>query len=197
MTAGSAGRIYLIPGEGRGRADMNFGTDRLEKGGALNGDADPKTANGGSLDDVMPLMLDSNQGPQGVESFFFNLPVRPGDVIMVPSNGQFIIEGWVEKPGTYPVQPGLTLRGALATAGGLSFPAKTGSVRIHRLAPTGETERHVINYSTVLAQRAPDVFIHEGDVIEVPTSLAKFVPYSVYKLTSELVRFGAGIRLVP
>ena len=196
MKAGSAGRIYLIPGEGREHAEMNSIVDGFEHGESLASAAHLAATDGDGLGDL-PLMLDSNQAPQGVESFFFRLPVRPGDVIMVPSSGQFIIEGWVEKPGTYPLQPGLTLRGALATAGGLSFPARTDSVRIHRLAPGGETERHVVSYSDIVAQRSPDVFIHEGDVIEVKTSLAKFAPYSVYKLASELVRFGAGIRLVP
>ena len=196
MTAGSAGRIYLIPGEGRAHAEMNSIVDEFEHGEALASAAHLPAADGDALGEL-PFMLDSNQAPQGEESLFFSLPVRAGDVIMVPSRGQFIIEGWVEKPGTYPLQPGLTLRGALATAGGLSFPAKTDNVRIHRLAPGGETEQHVVSYSDIVAERSPDVFIQEGDVIEVKASLAKFAPYSVYKLTSELIRFGAGIRLVP
>jgi len=192
MTQNSAGRIYLIPGEGRAHLDINALADQL------NGDdADPTPTQLAGLNAATPLMLDTKQVPQGVESLFFNLPVRAGDVIMVPSSGHFIIDGWVEKPGTYPLRPGLTLRGALATAGGLSFPAKTDTVLIHRLGSNGKTEQQVVNYSDITARRSPDVFIHEGDVIEVATSSTKVVPYTMWKLGSELVRFGAGIRFVP
>ena len=197
VTAGHSGRIYLIPGEGRARIDMNALADQLNRDKALAQDAHLTPAQLASLNDAMPLMLDINQVPKGVESLFFSLPVRAGDVIMVPSSGQFIIDGWVEKPGTYPLRPGLTLRGALATAGGLAFPAKTDSVKIHRLGANGETELQVVSYNDITARRSPDVFIHEGDVIEVATSSTKVVPYTVWKMASELVRFGAGIRFVP
>jgi protein involved in polysaccharide export with SLBB domain len=176
---------------------MNSIVNELGQGGTAAGDAHFPVTAGEEVSGVMPLMLDSNQVPQGVESFFFSLPVRAGDVIMVPNSGHFIIDGWVEKPGTYPLRPGLTLRGALATAGGLSFPANTTSVKIHRLAAGGEAERLAVSYRAIEKQREPDVFIHEGDVIQVGTSATKFVPYTVYKLASELIRFGAGIRLVP
>jgi len=197
MTSTAAGRIYLIPGEGRARADMNSVVDALQPGQGPAGHADLTAMAGQDFSDAMPLMLDSKEVPQGVETFFYSLPVRAGDVIMVQSSGDFIIEGWVAKPGTYPLRSGLTLRGALATAGGLAFPAKTSRVRIYRLAPGGETHRQEVNYSDIVAQRAPDVFVHEGDVIEVASSSVKLVPYGVYKMVTELVRFGAGIRMVP
>src|SRR2546430_15962107 len=49
--------------------------------------------------------------------------VRPGDVITVSPAGSVLVDGWVQKPGSYPVTRGLTLSGALAAAGGGLFPA--------------------------------------------------------------------------
>jgi hypothetical protein len=89
------------------------------------------------------------------------------------------------------------LRGALAIAGGLSFPAETGAIRIYRGQATGKPETHVINYNDIDAQRAPDFPIQEGDVIEVATSTAKIVPYGIYKTVTELIHVGARVPLIP
>jgi polysaccharide export outer membrane protein len=190
MTADAGSRIYLIPAE-----------SRAEPRGAMLATAatsnDPGLMEGVGLRDAAPLFVDTKEAsPQG-QRLFFSLPVRGGDVILVPRTGHFIAEGWVEKPGTYPLQSGLTLRGALAIAGGLSFPADTGSIRIFRAQASGSPELHEVNYGEVMAQRAPDMVIQEGDVIEVATSTAKMVPYGVYKTVTEILHLGARIPLIP
>src|SRR2546430_6932308 len=53
-----------------------------------------------------------------------NARVRPGDVITVSPAGSVLVDGWVQKPGSYPVTRGLTLSGAIAAAGGDPFPAR-------------------------------------------------------------------------
>lgn len=154
-------------------------------------------ADAGALAAVAPIMIDTNQVPQGVESLFFSLPVRAGDVIMVPTSGHFIVQGWVGKPGSYPLRGGVTLRGALAMSGGLSFPAKTSAVRIHRLSQNGGTDTVEVDFGDIAAGKADDVFIHEGDVIEVTSSTAKMVPYSFYRVITDVVRVGARLPLIP
>src|SRR6185436_1289234 len=52
-----------------------------------------------------------------------NPRVRPGDVVSVSPAGSVQVDGWVDKPGSYPVTRGLTLSGAIAAAGGHLFPA--------------------------------------------------------------------------
>jgi protein involved in polysaccharide export with SLBB domain len=101
----------------------------------------------------------------------------------------------MEKPGSYPLRTPLTLRGAIATSGGLSFPADTYRIRIHRLNATGEPLD--VDYEAILAGAAPDIFIQDGDVIEVPASPAKLMPYAFYRAVIDVVRFGAGIRVAP
>src|ERR1051325_10057419 len=50
-------------------------------------------------------------------------PVRPGDAVSGAPAGNVQVDGWVGKPGSYPVTRGLTLSGAVAAAGGPLFAA--------------------------------------------------------------------------
>lgn len=190
MTADAGSKIYLIPAESR----VDPQTAQLAMAATSN---DPSVMEGVGLRDAAPLMVDTKEAsPQG-QRLFFSLPVRGGDVIVVPRTGHFIAEGWVEKPGTYPLQTGLTLRGALAIAGGLSFPADTNAIRIFRAQASGSPETHDVNYDDITTQRTPDIVIQEGDVIEVASSTAKLVPYGVYKTVTEVLHLGARVPLIP
>lgn len=202
MTDAAGGRIYLMPAEERRDLDIDLMAKLTAEDSAATTEALQRSngriaTNEKPFTDGAPIMLDTRQVPQGVESVFFNLPVRAGDVIIVAGAGRFIVEGWVDKPGTYPLHPGLTLRGALATSGGLSFPAKKGCIRIYRLSPAGGTEVHEVNYSEIVQQVADDVFIREGDVIEVASSTAKLVPYGFYRVITDIIRVGAKLPLIP
>jgi polysaccharide export outer membrane protein len=216
MTDTAGGRIYLIPAEARASLEGALAHDIAAKPAEMPAEmpadaaaampqqpaatvavASPAATDVNALAAVAPIMIDTNQMPQGVESLFFSLPVRAGDVIMVPTSGHFIVQGWVEKPGSYPLRAGVTLRGALAMSGGLSFPAKTDALRIHRLSPNGGTDTVEVDFSAIAGGKADDVFIHEGDVIEVGTSTAKMVPYSVYRVVTDVVRVGARLPLIP
>jgi len=198
MSPLAGGRIYLIPSVRlpAGEADPKPAVaDASPEAGvrlaaATEGQAEPDASEA-------PIMLDVNDLGGAAAQAFYALPVRGGDVIMVPGGGEFIVSGWVEKPGNYPIKASLTLRGAIATGGGLSFPADTKRVRIHRLTPAGKTETRELDLDAVLAERQPDVLIHDGDVIEVGYSAPKIVPWAVYKATVDLVRVGAGIRVAP
>jgi protein involved in polysaccharide export with SLBB domain len=124
---------------------------------------------------------------------FFSLPVHGGDVLVIPPKGHFIVQGWVKNPGPYPLNSSLTLRGALASAGGLTFPANPRHVHIHRPAAGGTIEMLDINYAAVADRKAPEVFIRDSDVIEVPPSVVKVVPYTIGKTILDIVRVGARV----
>jgi hypothetical protein len=85
-----------------------------------------------------PIVIDLQTLAKGGSQMYLTLPVRPGDVIMVPGAGEVLIEGWVEKPGSYKVTPGLTVLGAVAAAGGSMFAADTGSVTVIRTDKDGK-----------------------------------------------------------
>jgi protein involved in polysaccharide export with SLBB domain len=59
---------------------------------------------------------------------YLNLPVRPGDVIVVPGGGQVMVVGWVQNPGHFDVGSGLTVLGEIGEAGGPRDEAETKQV---------------------------------------------------------------------
>jgi polysaccharide export outer membrane protein len=189
-TATASSRVYLIPAETRGAAG-------LPSSGEIAAASAPCGTDG--ADDCAPklegdpIVLDANETPQGAQATFLSLPVRGGDVIVVPGNGHFVVEGWVEKPGAFPLQSGLTLRGGIATAGGLSFPAEPTDVRIFRRAPNGTAETLRADLNAIADRRATDVFLHEGDVIQVVASPAKLASWSAYRLVTDVIKVGARI----
>jgi polysaccharide export outer membrane protein len=196
MSPLAGGRIYLIPTERRPPSEASA------EPAVADATTDPTVqlalaADGAAEPGEAPIMLDVKELGGAAAQAFYALPVRGGDVIMVPGAGEFIVEGWVTKPGNYPIKSSLTLRGAIATGGGLTFPADTNRVRIHRLTPLGKTETRELDLAAVLAEREPDVLVHDGDVIEVGWSAPKIVPWAVYKMAVDLVHVGAGIRVVP
>jgi hypothetical protein len=50
-----------------------------------------------------------------------------------------------------------------------------------------------VDYAAVAARKAPEVFIRDSDVIEVPASVVKVVPYSIGKTILDVVRVGARV----
>ena len=58
--------------------------------------------------------------------------LRSGDLVYVPPAPVFYIYGEVQKPGTYRLEPGLTLTQALATGGGLTPKGTRRGMTLHR-----------------------------------------------------------------
>jgi protein involved in polysaccharide export with SLBB domain len=116
-----------------------------------------------------------------------NVPVRPGDVIMIPARGQVLVQGWVPNAGAYQITPGMTALGAVTAAGGQLY---SSSVVVLRAGPDGKKVQLPVNLSDVEKGRAADVEVISGDVVIVERSLAGALPYSLYFLLS---KFGTGL----
>lgn len=80
--------------------------------------------------------------------------VLPGDKLFVPAAQTFYVSGQVNRPGTYPVDDGLTLRKALAVAGGVT---QLGSAKKAKVIRNG---KEIPNFGI-------DDRIEIGDVIEI------------------------------
>jgi polysaccharide export outer membrane protein len=116
--------------------------------------------------------------------------VRPGDLIMVPARGQVLVKGWVDKPGAYPITPGMTALGAVAAAGGEMF---SSSAMVLRASGGGGAKIQLpVNLSDVASGQASDVQVQSGDIVIVERSVVGAVPYLVYFLAQH---FGAGMSL--
>jgi polysaccharide export outer membrane protein len=185
MTLEAAGRIYLIPAESRTPENAQAVALAMRGNGASGSEQ--------ALRDAAPITVNMDEVGQDAQAMLFSMPVHGGDVLIVPAKGRFIVQGYVNNPGPYPLTSSLTLRGALASAGGLSFPANATHVRIHRPAPGGTIEMLDVDYAAVAARKAPEVFIRDSDVIEVPASVVKVIPYSIGKTILDVVRVGARV----
>lgn len=118
-----------------------------------------------------------------------SIPVRPGDLIMVPARGQVLVQGWVGTPGAYQITPGMTALGAVTAAGGELY---SSDAVVLRAAPSGQKIQIPINLSKVEKGQAQDVQVQSGDVVIVQRSVIGAVPYTLYFLVS---RFATGMML--
>lgn len=80
--------------------------------------------------------------------------VAPGDKIFVPTAQTFYVLGQVGRPGNYPVEDAMTLRKALAVAGGITQLGSKKKIKVTRAG-------------TELKNYDLDAPIQIGDVIEV------------------------------
>lgn len=73
----------------------------------------------------------------------------------------FYILGEVNRPGAYPYSPGMTVMGAVATAGGFTYRANSRRVYIQRPGETGE-QAYPLTSSTL---------IQPGETVRIPERL--------------------------
>ncbi len=145
------------------------------------------------LKNVDPIVINLDSIHRANDERFLQMPARAGDIIMVPGGGEVLVQGWVEKPGSYKITPGLTVLGAVAAAGGAMFPADTGSVEVIRTDKDGRKSSFVADLDSIKSGAQPDLSIREGDVIDVVSSSPKLVAYGIYRFFSSIMSVGASI----
>jgi protein involved in polysaccharide export with SLBB domain len=111
----------------------------------------------------------------------------PGDVIIVPAAGEVTVQGWVDKGGSFKIDPGMTAMGAIAAAGGAMF---SGHATLLREQDDGRKIQIPLDLSKIKSGEEPDVQVQSGDVVVVERSAVGAVPYSLYFLISHI---GMGI----
>ena len=125
---------YSIEREGIKLSDM------LARAGAELG------AGGGSV-----RVLNDSFGVTSVEEFRTidivsgekDRAAMPNDTIYVKAAPVFYISGEVQKAGSYPLEPGLTVERAIAIAGGLAPRGSRNKVKITRKQEDGGTEQRI------------------------------------------------------
>ena len=140
-----------------------------------------------------PIIIDLDKMNRRSQRFALAVPVRPGDTIMALGGGQIFVQGWVETPGAQKMTRGLTLLGAIAAAGGPSFPAKKSKVQI--LRDDGGTQRLVreVDLTAIEEGRSEDIALREGDLVMVESEGVKLVGWGVYRFFSEVMRVGVSV----
>ena len=152
---------------------------------------------------VMPAASDSGGRPEQVEIDLSNLyegrpvpllmlPVRDGDRIYVRPGGQIFVEGWVDRPSPYDLQPTMTLTQAVTKAGGLHFAASSGSVTLSREDRGGVRRDYHVDYPALEMGQEKDIVLQPGDRVYVGGNPAKVGVWSVYNVFATIVRFSIG-----
>ena len=105
-----------------------------------------------------------------------NIPVAPGDTIIVRRADIVYIVGDVARPSGFLMDNGgkLSVLQAIALAGGTNPTAKLNGARIIRKSPTGVTEVPV-QLKKLLEAKAGDVPLQGDDILFVPASARKVI----------------------
>ena len=69
-----------------------------------------------------------------------NVVLQDGDTIFVPKADTFFVSGYVRTPGSYVLQPNMTVLQALALAGGITERGSSRRIRILRIVDGEEEE---------------------------------------------------------
>jgi polysaccharide export outer membrane protein len=175
-------RIYFTPATEAGQTTGGQAAAKLAIGGPP-GSFGPKTK--AVSIDFAPLY-------RGHEVPELRIPVRGGDVILVPQSGEVYVDGWVNQPGAFPVAHAKTLSEAIVSAGDLHFAASTGPLTLQRAGADGEVKTYQVDYERILSGQDPDLPLDTGDRIQVASNPVKVVPWSVFALIKGLFTFGVG-----
>ena len=124
------------------------------------------------------------------QSRYLGLPVRPGDVIVVPERGNVLVKGWVAEPGSFPITSGLTVLGAVAAAGGARFGADQGAVSLIRGSTGPNPERIPFDLAKLQSGEQQDQPVQAGDVIDVAASPPKAAASGIFDFLGRILSVG-------
>ncbi|MGC2210644.1 MAG: polysaccharide biosynthesis/export family protein [Candidatus Korobacteraceae bacterium] len=131
----------------------------------------------------------------GKSSGSANVPLFPGDTVMVSKAGIVYVTGSVNKPGGFVMENAhMTVLQAVAMAQGAISTAALDKAEVIRNSGQGSKPEEIpIQLKKILSAKAPDVNLQENDIVFVPNSAAK----SAGKRTLEaIVQAATGAALV-
>lgn len=122
---------------------------------------------------VTQRVIEVPLGPLLAGSAQFNVIIRPGDIIRVPSptEGIAYVAGEVNRPGPYnlPVNGRLTLLRVVNAAGGLATLAVPERTDITRVVGPDRQATIRVNMRAIAEATQPDIYIKPDDIINVGT----------------------------
>lgn len=140
--------------------------------GLPEGEAPLDTVSPGDLMTQRVIEIPAKPLLQGAAEY--NVVIRPGDVVRVPSpeQGNVYIGGpGIARPGTYtlPAFGRLTLSKAVISAGGLSPVAVPWKVDLTRMVGDSSQATIRLNLKAIYAGTQPDLFLKPDDVVNLGT----------------------------
>ena len=111
-----------------------------------------------------------------VGRFEQNMYLEPGDIVNIPQSELFFVAGEVQKPGSFTVREGTTLRHAVSLAQGTNFKADMKRGIIFREdAGTGKRKEINVDLAAVMSGKKDDIPILPNDIVYIPNSKMKTV----------------------
>ena len=105
-----------------------------------------------------------------------NVPVFPGDTIIVRKADIIYVVGDVARPsGLLMEAGGLTVLQAVALAGGTTRTAKLSGAKILRKGPGGAVKETPVQLKKILQAKAADLQMQPDDILVVPSSTGKVI----------------------
>jgi len=119
-----------------------------------------------------PIVVDLGNDP--LHSKQVNLPLYPGDTLIVSRVGVVYVLGEFKTPGVIPVQTNspLTLLQATTVAGGPIYDGKYADLRIIRTVDDKRTFIHA-DIKRVMLGKDPDPVLQADDIVYLPSSAVK------------------------
>ena len=176
-------------------AESHAGTTQTAQPASATGVMPASVQTGGGAVDLPTLEREVSNGPAVViplkssmrgSGRYVNMPANPGDIIVVPGGGNVMVTGWVYKPGYFQVGSGLTVLGAVGSAGGAMFAANTTDATLIRSDGSGNKVSIPVNLDKISKGDDPDIPVRANDVIDVPYSDVKIGPYVFYNILTRV-----------
>ncbi len=114
------------------------------------------------------VSMDASKG--GVK---YNIVLEPGDVVYVPKAGSVFVDGYVRRPGSFPLSTPITLTQAIALAGGMLDEAAPDKVAIYRVGEKGRRFMVKVDLDKIRRGEMVDPPLKDNDVVVVPSSGVK------------------------
>lgn len=147
------------------------------------------TGEGASKRQGLELYLDQVLGTNG--GIPIDIPIRAGDMIIVPEGGKIMVEGEVEKAGATELGQRMTLLSALAASGGITYSAKADEVEVVR--DIGDRKVHlVVDLEKVARGEGRDVRLRNGDLVRVPSDSGRRMKQDTFESITKIFNFGVG-----
>ena len=127
------------------------------------------------------------------------IPVRGGDMIIIPEAGTVNVEGEVEKRGNVQLGKRMSLLGALATAGGITYSANINEIEVIRELTPGDKVHLVVNLEHIMRGDQQDTRLRDGDIIRVPSNPGRRLSEDTFRTVTQFINFGVsgGMSIAP
>lgn len=136
------------------------------------------------------IPLDQVLGTSGMVPI--EIPVQGGDMIIIPEAGRVMVEGEVNRVGTYELGNQMTLIGALAAAGGITYGAKIDEVEVIRELGQEGRAHLIVNLEELANGTSRDVRLRNGDIVRVPSDSGRRMTQDTFEAVTRVVNFGVG-----